>query len=101
MSLREVNAGYIKTKGDNMSLRFGALLLAFPLMISNALAAATPSDGASHQAPVVAAPAGDQAATPGGCAGCAGHDCANCPLLHAAAATASGAPAAKNETPCK
>jgi len=40
-----------------MSLRFGALLLAFPLMISNALAAATPSDGASHQAPVVAAPA--------------------------------------------
>jgi hypothetical protein len=100
MSLREVNAGYIKTKGDNMSLRFGALLLAFPLMISNAQAAATRSDGASHQAPVVAAPAGDQAATPGGCAGCAGHDCANCPLLHAAA-TASGAPAAKNETPCK
>jgi len=84
-----------------MSLRFGALLLAFPLMISNAQAAATPSDRASHQAPVVAAPAGDQAAMPGGCAGCAGHDCANCPLLHAAAATASGAPAVKNETPCK
>jgi len=83
-----------------MSLRFGALLLALPIMISNAQAA-TPSDGASHQAPVVAAPAGDQASMPGGCAGCAGHDCANCPLLHAAAATATGAPAAKNETPCK
>jgi len=83
-----------------MSLRFGALLLAFPIMISNAQAAATPSDGASHQAPVVAAPAGDQAAMPGGCAGCAGHDCANCPLLHAAAA-GSAAPAAKKETPCK
>jgi hypothetical protein len=82
-----------------MSLRFGALLLAFPIMISNAQAAATPSDGASHQAPVVAAPVGDQAAMPGGCAGCAGHGCANCPLLHAAAA--SGAPAAKTETPCK
>jgi hypothetical protein len=83
-----------------MSLRFGTLLLALPIMISNAQAA-TPSDGASHQAPVVAAPAGDQASMPGGCAGCAGHDCANCPLLHAAAATATGAPAAKNETPCK
>ena len=82
-----------------MSLRFGALLLALPIMISNAQAAATPSDGASHQAPVVAAPAGDQASMPGGCAGCAGHDCANCPL-HAAAA-GSGAPAAGNETPCK
>jgi hypothetical protein len=84
-----------------MSLRFGALLLALPIMISNAQAAATPSDGASHQAPVVAAPAGDQAAMPGGCAGCAGHDCANCPLLHAAATAESGASAAGNETPCK
>jgi hypothetical protein len=84
-----------------MSLRFGALLLALPIMISNAHAAATPSDGASHQAPVVAAPAGDQSAMPGGCAGCAGHDCANCPLLHAAAAAGSVAPAPGNETPCK
>jgi hypothetical protein len=84
-----------------MSLRFGALLFAFPLMISNAQAAATPSDGASHQAPVVAAPAGDQAAMPGGCAGCAGHDCANCPLLHAAASAESGAPSAENKAPCK
>jgi hypothetical protein len=33
-----------------MSLRFGALLLAFPIMISNAQAAATPSDGASLSA---------------------------------------------------
>jgi hypothetical protein len=82
-----------------MSLRFGALLLALPILVSHA--AATPSDGASHQAPVVAAPAGDQAAMPGGCTGCAGHDCANCPLLHAAATAESGAPAAGNETPCK
>lgn len=84
-----------------MSLRLGALLLAFPIMISNALAAATPADGASHQTAVVAAPAGDQAAMPSGCAGCAGHDCANCPLLHAAATAESGAPAAGNATPCK
>jgi hypothetical protein len=81
-----------------MSLRLGALLLALPIMVSNAHAAAAPSSRASHQAPVVAAPGGDQTAMPG-CAGCAGHDCANCPLLQAAAE--SGAPAAKNATPCK
>jgi len=82
-----------------MSNRFGALLLALPIMISGAHAATTTSDKANLQTPVVAAPAADQAAMPAGCAGCAGHDCANCPLLQAAAT--SGAPSAGAETPCK
>jgi hypothetical protein len=81
-----------------MSIRFGAILLALPIMISNAQAAAPPSDGAGQQAPVVTAPAADQAAMPGGCAGCTGHDCANCPLLHAAE---MAAPGAATDTPCK
>ncbi|MGA8171337.1 MAG: hypothetical protein WB816_11005 [Methylocystis sp.] len=83
-----------------MSIRFGALLLALPMMISNAHAAPTRSDDARGQPPVVTAPAAEQAAMPGGCAGCAGHDCANCPLLHAAAAI-PGAPPAKTDAPCK
>jgi len=69
--------------------------------MSSAYAAAPASDNANVQTPVVAAPAGDQTAMPAGCAGCVGHDCANCPLLQAAASATAGAPSKDAETPCK
>ncbi len=83
-----------------MSIRFGALLLAMPIMISGAHAAPAPSNDAGDHALVITAPASDHAAAPAGCNGCVGGDCANCPL-HAAMAAAKDGPAATSELPCK
>ncbi len=58
-----------------------ATMLALPMMVSLVHAAPTVSAEPADHVPGVAAPSHDQAAVPvGGCAHCATHDCANCPL---------------------
>jgi hypothetical protein len=83
-----------------MSIRFSALLLALPIMVSGAHAAPAPSSDLGDHAPVVSAPAPQQAAMPAGCGGCVNHDCANCPLHMAAVGAKDAQSAHASETPC-
>lgn len=82
-----------------MSKRLGVVLLSLPILslgIASAIAA-PPSE--PETAAGVSAPAHDHAAIPAGCNGCAGHDCANCPLALADAQT-NQAPSAVAEIRC-
>jgi hypothetical protein len=82
-----------------MSKRISLFLLAFPL----AMLAASAARAAPNEAPVpgVAAEHEHSATAGGGCAGCAGEDCAHCPMMQAAAQieAAKGAPA--QPKPCQ
>ncbi len=82
-----------------MLKRLGGLLFSLPVLIGAGVSVAAttqPSlDGAS-----VSAPAPDHAAMPTGCNGCAGHDCANCPLMRAAAEQSATQPAPSTEIHC-
>ncbi|WP_018265145.1 hypothetical protein [Methylosinus sp. LW4] len=65
-------------------MRKFALALPALLIAGSAWAAASDQPGADAQNLAGAAPA-QATAAPSPCAGCAGHDCANCPLALAAA----------------
>jgi hypothetical protein len=81
-----------------MSTRLGAFALALPLSLLVAQAAqATPSDAG---APAISAEREHMASGTPGCAGCNGADCANCPLMRAAALQQGEAGSVKEATPC-
>ncbi|MBU3890869.1 hypothetical protein FM996_13525 [Methylosinus sporium] len=66
-----------------------ALALPALLIAGSAWAAASDETRADVQNLAGAAAPAQAAAAPSPCAGCAGHDCANCPLALAAAAQAA------------
>ncbi|BGE83799.1 MULTISPECIES: hypothetical protein [Methylosinus] len=70
-----------------------ALLIALPaaFLACAAIAAPKPED-APTQAGLAAPEPGQAVAAPSPCSGCAGHDCANCPLARAALARAETLP---------
>ncbi|MBY6243459.1 hypothetical protein [Methylosinus sp. Sm6] len=70
-----------------------ALLIALPavFLACAAMAAPNPED-APAQAWQSAPESGQAVAAPSPCSGCAGHDCANCPLARAALARAETLP---------
>jgi hypothetical protein len=82
-----------------MQNKLNRLLLSLPFLVSVGAALAAPTQPSADAAGVVAvAPADDHAAMPAGCNGCAGKDCANCPLMRAAveqSATQPATPAAE------
>jgi hypothetical protein len=78
--------------------KLGALFLSLPVLAvgGNAVFAAA-TQSATHTPPSLTAPAPGHAALPGGCAG---HDCANCPLTRAAAEQTMVKPAPGPEIRC-
>lgn len=80
-----------------MYKHFRRVLLALPVVTMGAGLALADAPQPELAAAALAAPAPDHAATP--CNGCAGHDCASCPLA-IAAAQAQQAPAPAAEIHC-
>jgi hypothetical protein len=83
-----------------MSRRFVAVLLSLPALAMGASVSFAATTQSAADAPIASAPATDGAAMPAGCNGCAGHDCANCPLMRAAAEQAPAQPAGAAEIHC-
>lgn len=82
-----------------MSKHFGVILLSLPALFWSAASVLAASQTEPEITPALSAPAHDHAAMPTGCNGCAGHDCASCPLA-TAAAEAQQAPAPAAEIRC-
>jgi hypothetical protein len=83
-----------------MSKRLVAVLLSLPALAMGASASFAATTQLAADAPSASAPAADRVAMPAGCSGCAGHDCANCPLLRAAAEQGTAQPAGVTEIHC-
>lgn len=78
-----------------------AILISLPMFsIDAASAVAATQNEPENVSATISAPAHERAAMPAGCNGCAGHDCANCPLALAAAPAIEASTPAAGEIRC-